>query len=103
MGVEGHPFPANMVVSSFPKGKFKVLTSEKAKETKVVDSARQISAAEYQKMKEKQDRQISQSGIPETSRSGEMRRRPIRILLNKWQRQKEKEQMHQERDYWRYQ
>jgi hypothetical protein len=33
-----------------------------------------------------------------------MRRRPtVRILLNKWQRQKENEQMRQERDYWRYQ
>jgi len=33
-----------------------------------------------------------------------MRRRPtVRILLNKWQRQKEKEQVCQERDYWRYQ
>jgi hypothetical protein len=30
MGIEGHPFPANMVSSSFPKGKFKVLTSERA-------------------------------------------------------------------------
>jgi len=37
MGIEGHPFLANMVASSFPKGKFKVLTSERAKEAKVVD------------------------------------------------------------------
>ena len=51
-------------------------------------------------MKKKQDRQISRSDIPETSKSSEMRRRPtVRILLNKWQRQKEKEQMRQERDY----
>jgi hypothetical protein len=34
MGIEGHPFPANMVASSFPRGKFKVLTSERAKEAK---------------------------------------------------------------------
>jgi hypothetical protein len=93
-----------LVVSSFPKGKFKVFTSERAKEAKVVDSTRQIIVAQYQKMKEKQDRQISRSDLPETSKSGEMRRRPtVRILLNKWQRQKEKVQMHQERDYWRYQ
>ena len=26
MGIEDHPFPANMVASSLPKGKFKVLT-----------------------------------------------------------------------------
>jgi len=42
--------------------------------------------------------------IPETPKSGEMHRRPtVRILLNKWQRQKEKEQMCQEREHWRYQ
>ena len=55
MGIEGHPFPANMVASSFPKGKFKVLTSERAKEATAVDSTRQISSVEYQKMKDKQD------------------------------------------------
>ena len=64
-----------------------MLTSERAKEVKAVDSARLISATEYQEMKKKQDRQISRSDIPETSRSGEMRRCPtVRILLNKWQR-----------------
>jgi len=47
MGIEVHPFPANMVSSSFSKGKFKVLTSKRAKETKAVDFARQISAVEY--------------------------------------------------------
>ena len=104
LGIEGYLLPANMVSSSFPKGKFKVLTFEKVKEAKAVDSARQILAAEYQEMKKKQDRQISRSNILETYKSGEMRRRPtIRILLNKWQRQKEKVQMRQERDYWRYQ
>ena len=59
MGIEGHPFPANMVSSSFPKGKFKVLTSERAKEAKVVDSVRQILVAEYHEMKKKQGRQVS--------------------------------------------
>jgi len=49
MGVEGHPFPANMVASSFLKAKFKVLTSKRAKEAKVVDSTRQISAAEFKR------------------------------------------------------
>jgi len=89
-----------MVSSSFPKGKFKVLTSKRAKETKAADSARQISAIEYQEIKKRQDPQISQSDIRETSKSSEMCRRPtVRILLNKWQRQKEKEQMRQERDY----
>jgi len=56
MGIEGHPFPTNIVSSSFTKGKFKVLTSERAKETKAVDSVRQISAVEYQEMKKRQHR-----------------------------------------------
>jgi len=44
-----------MVASSFPRGKFKVLTSDRAKETKAVDSERQISAAEYHEIKKKKD------------------------------------------------
>jgi len=48
-----------MVSSSFPRGKFKVLTSKRAKEAKAVDSTRQILAAEYQEVKKKQDRQIN--------------------------------------------
>jgi len=48
MGIEGHPYPTNMVASSFPRGKFRVLTSDRVRETKVVDSKRQISVAEYQ-------------------------------------------------------
>jgi hypothetical protein len=47
MGIEGHPFPMNMVDSSFPRGKFRVLTSDRAKEAKTMDSTRQISPAEY--------------------------------------------------------
>jgi hypothetical protein len=104
MGIEGHPFLANMVASSFLKGKFKVLTSKRAKEARAMDSTKQISAAEYQEMKKKQDRQISRLDIPEISKSGEMCRHPtVKNLLNKWRRQKEKEQMRQEREYWRYQ
>jgi len=68
MGIEGHPFPANMVSSSFPRGNFRILTSERAKEAKAVDSIKQISATEYQEMKKKQDRQISRSDILETSK-----------------------------------
>ena len=58
MGIEGHPFPANMVASSFAGGNFRVLTFERAKEAKAVDSTRQISTTKYQEMKKKQDRQI---------------------------------------------
>jgi hypothetical protein len=60
-----------------------------------MDSTRQISTAKYQEMKKKQDRQNSRSDRPKTSKDSEARMHPtIRILLNKWQRQKEKEQMH---------
>jgi len=48
MGIEGHPFPIIMVSSS-PRGKFKVLTSERAKEAKAVDSTKQISTIEYKR------------------------------------------------------
>jgi len=40
MGIEGHPFLVNTVASSILNGKFKVLTSKRAKEAKAVDSTR---------------------------------------------------------------
>lgn len=44
--------------------------------------------------------QDSRSDQPKSSRTGEARRRPtVRILLNKWQRQKEKIQLRKEREY----
>ena len=46
MGIEGHPFPANTVASSFQRGKFKVLTSNRAREARIVYSERQILANE---------------------------------------------------------
>jgi len=68
-----------------------VLTSDRAKENKVVDSERQISSAEYQEIKRKRDRQNSRYHCPKTSKDREAHRCPIvKILLNKWQRQKEK-------------
>jgi len=92
-----------MVASSFLRGKFRVLTPDGAIATKAVDSKRQISTVEYQEMK-KHDQQNSRYDHPETSKDGETHRHPnIRILLNKRQRQKEKDQMHREKDYWRYQ
>jgi len=55
-------------------------------------------------MKKKQDRQNSRYDHPETSKDGEAcRRHTVRILLNKWQKQKEKDLMCQERNYWKYQ
>jgi hypothetical protein len=100
MNIEGHPFPMNMIASSLSKGKFKVLTSERARKAGTVDSEKQISAKEYQAIKVKQKRQNSRYDQPETSRAGEMRRRPTsRILLNKWQRQQEKDQLRREKEY----
>ena len=46
-----------MVASSSQKGKFKVLTSDRAKEARTVDSERQISVEEYSEIKKKQDQQ----------------------------------------------
>jgi hypothetical protein len=60
MGIEGHPFPTNMVAPSFPRGNFKVLTSERAKKAGTIDSEKQISAKEYREIKEKQNQQNSQ-------------------------------------------
>ena len=83
MGIEGHPFPMNIVASSY-QGKVKILTSDRAKTIGAVDPEKQISAEEYQEMERK--RKDSQYDHPRTSRTGEMRRHPtVRILLNKWQ------------------
>jgi len=91
MGIEGHPFPTNTVASSFQRGKFKVLTSNRAREARIVYSERQILANEYHEIKKKQDQQNSRCDCLETSKAGEMRRCPIiRILLKKWQWQKER-------------
>jgi hypothetical protein len=53
MGIEGHPIPTNMVVPSFPQGIFKVLTLERAKKARTIDSEKQISAEEYREIKAK--------------------------------------------------
>jgi hypothetical protein len=100
MGIEGHPFPTNMVPPSFSQGNFKVLTSERAKKARTVDSEKHISAKEYREIKAKQNQQNSRYDQFEISKVGAVRKRPTsRILLNKWQRQKEKEQIQQEREY----
>ena len=53
MKVDDNPFPKdqNMVDAKLLKGKTKVLTSTRAKETKTVDLEMQISADEYSKLK----------------------------------------------------
>ena len=94
MKVDDNPFPTdhNMVDAKLFKGKTKVLTSARARETRTVDPEMQISADEYIEIKRCRDQQKSRYEQGETSRDGAMRPRVTsQILLNKWQRQKEKE------------
>ena len=74
------------------KGKTKVLTSAKSREARTVDPKMQISADEYREVRRRHDQQKSRYEQEEMSNDGATR--PCvttRILLNKWQRQKEKD------------
>ena len=93
MKIDGEPFPqnlidfsVNMVSVSDPKGKGKiqVLTSARAKESGSVDPSRQITERELQQ----------RTQFPNSRTEGGETSRPrvtSRILLNKWQRQQQKE------------
>jgi hypothetical protein len=92
MDIEDHPFPQNMIAAMFSSGKVKVLTSEKAKESKAVDPDSQMTTEEYQEVQRRLYQQNSQFNRAETSKASALRRRPTaQILLNKWQRQQEKD------------
>ena len=94
MKVDDNPFSKdqNMVDAKLLKGKTKVLMSIRAKETRTVDPDMQILANEYREIKRHLDRQKSRYEQGETSRNRAMRPRVTsQILLNKWQRQKEKD------------
>ena len=81
-----------MVEFQLANGKTKVLTSAKAKEDGSVDLKVQISANKYKDAKQQRDQQKSRYEQGETSRAGAMHPRVTsRILLNKWQCQKEKD------------
>ena len=93
MKVDDNPFPRdqNMVDARLLKGKIKVLTSVRSKETGIVNPEMQISADEYREIRRRRHQQKSQYEQEETLKDGATR--PCvtsRILLNKWQRQKEK-------------
>ena len=76
-----------MVGAKLFKGKAKVLTSARARETRTVDPKIQISADEYREIKRCHDQQKSRYEQGERSRDGAMKPRVTsRILLNKWQR-----------------
>ena len=93
MKVDDNPFPRdqNMVDARLLKGKTKVLTSVRSKETRIVDLEMQISADEYREIRRRRDQQKSRYEQGETSRDGVTKPRVTsRILLNKWQWQKKK-------------
>jgi hypothetical protein len=94
MKLDGNPFPQNMIGFSInmvnavePKEKYKVkvLTSEKAKQDGSVDPTRQVT---FEQIHKKELRFLnSRIEVGESSKP----RVTSRILLNKWQRQQEKE------------
>jgi hypothetical protein len=92
MKLDGNPFPQNMIGFSINmvnivegKEKVKVLTSEKAKQDGSVDPTRQVTFEQIHKKEPYFPN--SQIKVGESSK----RRVTSRILLNKWQRQQEKE------------
>jgi hypothetical protein len=99
MKLDGNPFPQNMIGFSVnmvnaveEKGKVKVLTSSKAKQDGSVDPAQQVTFEQIHKGEPrflKSKIEVGQSSKPRVT---------SRILLNKWQRQQEKER-HQKHKY----
>jgi len=92
MKVDDNPFPGdeNMVNAELFKGKTKVLTSTKSKEAGTVDPKMQISADVYREIRRCRAEQKSQYEQRKTSKAETTKPRVTsRILLNKWQRQKE--------------
>jgi hypothetical protein len=91
MKLDGSPFPQNMVgfvvnmVTAEEKGKVKVLTSARAKQGGLVDPARQITVEQVHR----EAPRILRSQVEVGESSGT--KPTTRILLNKWQRQQEKE------------
>ena len=81
-----------MVDARLIKGKTKVLTSAKSREARTVDPKMQISANEYREIKRHRDKKKSQYEQGKKSIEGVTKPRVTsRILLNKWQQQKEKD------------
>jgi hypothetical protein len=93
MKLDGNPFPQNMVgfsvnmVTAKEKRKVKVLTSARAKQDGSVDPARQITVEQVHK----EAPRILKSQIEVGESSKSKPRVTTRILLNKWQRQQDKE------------
>ena len=92
MKVDDNPLlgEQNMVDAGLLKGKTKVLTSTKSKKARTVNSKMQISAGEYREIRRHRAEQKSRCEQGETSKARTTKPRVTsRILMNKWQRQKE--------------
>jgi hypothetical protein len=76
MHIDENSFPQNMVVVVLPKGKTRVLTSEKAKAARIVNPKLQMTAEDYREVKRRCNRQKSRLEQAEFSKMGAMRRRP---------------------------
>ena len=94
MKVDDNPFlgDQNMVDARLFKGKTKVLTSTKSKEAGIVYPNMRISTNEYREIRRRHAEQKSRYEQGKTSKAKTTKPRVTsRILLNKWQRQKEKD------------
>ena len=94
MKVDDNPFlrDQNMVDARLFKGKTKVLTSTKSKEARTVNPKMQISADEYRGIRRRRAKQKSRYEQGKMSKAETTKPRvTFQILLNKWQRQKEKD------------
>jgi hypothetical protein len=93
MKLDGNPFLQNMVgfsvnmVTAEEKGKVKVLTSARAKQDGSIDPAQQVTVEQVHK----EVPRILKSQIEVGESSKSKPKVTSRILLNKWQRQQEKE------------
>jgi hypothetical protein len=93
MKLDGHPFPQNMIsfsvnmVTAEEKGKVKVLTSDRARQDGTVDPTRQVTLEQVRK----EAPRVLRSHIEVGESSRAKPRVTTCILLNKWQRQLEKE------------
>jgi hypothetical protein len=100
MKLDGHPFPQNMVgfsvnvITAEEKGKVKVLTSARSRQGGAVDPERQVTLEQVQG----EAPRILRSHVEIGESSKAKPRVTSRILLNKWQRQMEKER-YQKRSY----
>jgi hypothetical protein len=99
MKLDGHPFPQNMIgfsvsmMTAEEKGKVKVLTSARAKQGGAVDPVRQVTLEHVHG----EAPRVLKSHVEVGESSRTKPRVTTRILLNKWQRQLEKERYQRQR------